>query len=154
MRTNAAMNAELTVLDRRSKPLPEGLSHILKEGFETTNGTVLLSAFSKANRHVKIDQFHDLTGYECFINSFHVEDFALRDCLSHALSFALCCIRMWNETSSNEVLRVIVSSHDSDAIVRLHKVRAGEEWLAANLEGYDEAILQVDSTDDGFSLPN
>ncbi|QHF50490.1 hypothetical protein PspS49_12860 [Pseudomonas sp. S49] len=47
-------------------------------------------------------------------------------------------------------LQGVISGEEFDATVKFHLLRPGETWLSDDLEGYEEAVLTVESSDKGF----
>ena len=120
---------------------------------EIFEGCVLLKEQWTRNRHhVKIPDFPDRTGFECFINHVHLPfkgtKEALTPCLQYAAALQEALIPFITEARQ---FRVIVSLSEDDAFpkyactVRFHQIRTGENWVADDLEGYkSEAILVFD----------
>ncbi|MFJ3005916.1 hypothetical protein [Pseudomonas fluorescens] len=149
LRYNAAMADALLALDL-SAPLSVELSSIVEQGFFQKDGCEFLSFFKESTIHVGLSHFEDRTGYECFINSIHIDDYVDNNWLVSALQFANRLLEGWSIASHSEKLQVIVSSDEFGASVKAHVVRAGEFLLEEDLDGYDEALLLA--TSDGRAL--
>lgn len=130
--------------------LPAELSKLAAGGFFEQNGIHFLSCLEPLARSAVLSDFVDRTGYECFVNSIHVDDYVSDDFLGCAIDFADQLFVAWRNSGVDAVLNVIVSCDETGAVVRCHSSRKGERWLAANLDGYDEAVLVVDSSFAGF----
>jgi len=142
---NKKMSHALHSINRDIKVLPPELSTLIEQGFCIRDGCILLAALADQGTNVTLHDFPDKTGYECFINSFHVEDYVKNDYLSYAYLFVEVLLNAWVTLNKNDRATAIVSSDESGTVVKLHVSREGESWLADNLEGYEEAILMVDS---------
>ncbi|UMP04556.1 hypothetical protein [Amycolatopsis sp. EV170708-02-1] len=100
----------------------------------------------------------DLTGWECFVSSFHLEDHlpieagSLPDgepviseadqilMLRHGLGFALEIAR-----AAPVPVRCVVGANSTNGTFRFHRARQGESWLHADLDGYRlEKMIVVD----------
>lgn len=113
-------------------------------------------------------RFGDLTGWECFVSSFHLddavqvtigstadgepviseEDQALM--LRHGLGFALEVVRLVNRLDKPVAVRCIISANTTNGKFRFHRARPGESWLTADLDSYArgwpvEKLIVVDS---------
>ncbi|MFD5090107.1 hypothetical protein ACFWMR_05870 [Amycolatopsis thailandensis] len=98
----------------------------------------------------------DLTGWECFVSSFHLEDLlpvvagSLPDgepviseedqvlMLRHGLGFALEIAK-----AAPVPVRCIVATNSTNGTFRFHRARPGESWLQADLDSYrlDKSIV-------------
>lgn len=96
---------------------------------------------------------HDLTGSEASTNSFHIEDYMPREADRDPAALArvaVSCARFlaWRlRAFSDATYRVIMSVRDRTSTLRFHTLRDGESWLTSDLDGYDEAVGYLDSTD-------
>ncbi|RVU36796.1 hypothetical protein EOI86_16665 [Hwanghaeella grinnelliae] len=124
------------------------LQLLLDEGFLWRGGACLLAHFADGQRNFRPNDYQDLTGYECAVNSLHIEDYATTDVVAQTYMFVEQLVGMWNRTHTDEKARVIVTSDEGDVVVKMHTIRIGEEYLAADLEGYLDAVLEVDTTDE------
>jgi hypothetical protein len=107
-------------------------------GFVEENGCVLLASEAHASG-VARNAGEDDTGYECFVNHLHITSLAEAVEFARRLESALA-VRFADS------FIVIVSFDGREAIVRFHKSRAGQRWLASNLEEYvDEGIAVLNS---------
>jgi len=152
MRMNQRMKASLGQAKpadfARHEKLNEELSQLLAQGFTDLGGAVVFTAMHHIAENVKPENFPDLTGFECFVNHVHVED-QLDGSVSNqtalmrqGIAFALATESQLRSTFPGKPFKVIVAATAHGCGVRFHLVRAGEEWLASNLDGYQgEAIL-------------
>lgn len=123
--------------------LPAKLSDLLSAGVVDQDGCVFLAQLAKRASSASRSDFPDLTGYECFVNHVHVDDY-VDDANPQTLAamgvvFARGLCELLSKRSGD--FNVIVGSDDLSCSVRFHQVRAGEAWLNDDLESYqDEAI--------------
>jgi hypothetical protein len=135
------------------KQLSRKLVELLDAGFTRADGCVLQAALEKLRGNANIDDFPDRTGYECFVNHIHVEDYFDEDGsfgqiarLGQGIAFANDLKERLSSFSADENFRLIVSSDESSCSVRFHVIRNGEEWLSPDLNSYQqEAILVLDT---------
>lgn len=107
--------------------------------------------------------FPDLTGWECFVNSFHLEDevsvgVVLSEdgepsiseadqvvLLRHGVAFALEVCRLAGDLEVPMPVRCIVATNSTNGTFRFHRIRAGEDWAQADLDAYKlEKVVVVD----------
>lgn len=143
---NKKMSVELDNINRDCKTLPSELSELISQGFCIREGCTLLAALAKGSTNVSAGDFPDKTGYECFINSVHVDDYVQSNYLDYACLFAEALLNAWRKSSTSDTAIVIVSSDEFGAVVKLHVTRSGEAWVSNDLERYEEAIFVADSS--------
>jgi hypothetical protein len=113
---------------------------------------VLLKEQWAPNRHhVKIADFPDRTGFECFINHVHFPFDGTNETITPCLGYAAALQEALMSLTEDRQFRVIVSLSEDDAFpkyagtVRFHQIRLGENWVDDDLEGYkSEATLVFD----------
>ncbi|MGO9441201.1 MAG: hypothetical protein ACLPXM_11730 [Terriglobales bacterium] len=146
------MNARMRRLVRARLPevrqLQPALAGIAEGGLTRIDDCIVFSG-QRDNR----SDFPDRTGYECSANHIHVDDLVLERnpealveqavTLAASLNHQLCTV------APNSAFRFIISVHDDGGCtLRFHTVRAGEEWVAENLEQYaEEAVAVIESAD-------
>jgi hypothetical protein len=129
-------------------PLDERLERILAEGLQSVGDCVILTGFEAALAHGPVEQHPDATALEAFVNHCHVDDELNLPARAPALLAQAGCYagRLAAELAQaypSEQFLVIFTVSDS-CIVRFHKVRPGESWLADDLESYgDEAVMAI-----------
>lgn len=142
---NKKMNMELSNIKYQNLELNTDLKEIVEAGFVNANGFVFLKMlYEKATNVSEID-FPDRTGYECFINSVHIDDFVEADCLITACMFVDFIFKKWKDANIKGVLCAIISSEELSTIVKIHLKRNGESWLDENIEKYEDAVLVTDT---------
>ncbi|WIY05114.1 hypothetical protein QRX60_15195 [Amycolatopsis mongoliensis] len=129
------------------------LRETLREGI-VRRGEVLLFAGYSGWADEPPGRFPDLTGWECFVSSLHLddavpvkvrsspdgepviseEDQALM--LRHGLGFALEVVRLVNGLDKPVAVRCIVGTNTTNGTFRFHRARPGESWLTADLDSY------------------
>jgi len=122
------------------------LKNISDASFIKINDCVFLNSLYKVNTNVSLQNFPDKTGYECFINSLHIDDYVSNGYLSQSCLFVKSVFERWRQFSGNEILQAIIAIGEFDAVVKFHLLRDGENLLNDDLEGYEEAMLIVDSS--------
>lgn len=118
--------------------------------FVESQGCVFMHGFShNAERHV-VGDFHDRTGFECFINHVHLSDFVEIEGI-HRLWVGFQYVAVLSEELKKEFperrFTIIISygpDTAGDCVVRFHCTRENEQWLSDDLEGYEtEAVQEI-----------
>lgn len=143
-KTNKAMAEELAQLDLSRYTLNPELEKLTAAGFIEQNGCILVATLSKMDTNAKQSDFPDRTGYECFVNSVHVDDYVDGDHLPQAMLLVNALLRLWKDNGTGSPVQAIASKDEFGATIKFHALREGEAWLASDLEKYDEAILVTD----------
>jgi hypothetical protein len=143
MRTNKAMRNLLSGLSL-DRSLVSSLEAIADGGFVNQDGCYVLRVFLKTTNVTK-SAFGDCTGYECFVNSLHIEDYEAEQPLAQAILLVKQVFRVWSSTNPNVRLTGIVSADEFSVVAKFHVRRIGEHWLSDNIEGYEDPILSIDS---------
>ena len=145
MPMNLLMKGLLDSLKNDPPPsMPVALSALLADGFVTQEGFSFLRGLRQHNqstiRALRLSEtmYQDETGYECFVNHLHIDDYAESDSLPLAMAFAGQVGSVWLSTASENTMRVIVSHNDSGSVVRCHLVRPNQSWLAEDLDSYEQ----------------
>jgi hypothetical protein len=105
-------------------------------------------------------RFPDLTGWECFVNSFHLEDEVPVEevvsddgapWISHSdqvvllrqgVAFALEVCRLAANAHPAIAVRCVVATNYTNGTFRFHRIRAGEDWVA-DLNTYQDDHMVV-----------
>jgi len=110
-------------------------------------GCWLLGGFVK-KPHLSPADFPDATGLECSANKLRMEAMFDERLVDSAPLLLLTAGLVTARAVSHELARYpgrfnVILSYDGECCtVRFHKIRAGEKWLADDLEGYvDEGVL-------------
>jgi len=117
-------------------------------------GCFLLDGFAR-RPHLSPADFPDQTGLECSANKLRMEAMLeprlFRSCPLLLLTAGLVTARAVSIELSRYPGRfnVILSYDGESCAVRFHKIRAGQRWLAEDLDGYvDEGVLVVEAGSD------
>jgi len=143
--------------------LAPDLRELIREGV-VRRGEVLLFAGYSGWAAEPPGTFADLTGWECFVSSFHLDEVVPVEVgsaqdgtpmiseddqvlmLRHGLGFACEVVRLVRELAEPVAVRCIVGANSTNGTFRFHRVRPGESWLAADLDAYArEKLIAVDS---------
>lgn len=147
MRINREMERLLIGLQVNCRLNPE-LEGIAERGFRIVGDCYLIGALFDRDRNVDRSNFQDATGFECFVNSLHIEDYDEKSPLSQAIQFIHSIFGVWSKLPSNLVLVAVVSADELSVVVKFHARREGKRWLSENLEGYIDAMMSTDSRED------
>jgi hypothetical protein len=115
------------------------------------NGAIIFKSMVKNAKRVNKDNFPDLTGYECFLNHIHIEDYldisspGPQALLKQGVVFALHVKNQLEKFFQHSKFRLIVAFNESGCNVRFHCLRLGEKWLSEDLEqDTGESILVLE----------
>jgi len=145
MNMNASMLGELRKTQCRGLQLPDELSALLAAGFVEVNGCAFLTSLIAKDTNASGDDFPDRTGYECFVNSLHIDDYVESDFLECACLFVSEAFKQWRAQSIPSLLQAIISYDEFGSLVKFHVVRSGESWVDEDIDSYEDAILVLDS---------
>ena len=134
----------LASLDLAGLVVGRELGEIIETGFLMLDGCVFLKSLHGLSVGVAASNFPDSVGYECFVNSIHVEDYVLLGHVSQAILFVSEVFAAWrNFSNADGGLAAIVLVDGFGVVVKFHLAREGESWLASDLEKYEEAVLFI-----------
>jgi hypothetical protein len=149
---NKKMCKELEQVNFDEKKIPPELFALLDAGFIALDGCFFIRSLKELCLSVSDTDFLDKTGFECFVNSIHIDDYVDSDYLAIALLFVQACFDVWKNTHSESgKLAGIILSDEIGVVVKFHYLRESESWLGECLERYEEAVFSTDSS--VFSLP-
>lgn len=127
------------------------LLKIIQEGFIEINQAVIYKIFTNTARSIPLASLPDLTGYECFVNHVHIEDFlgdgrfTQKELLQKGILFALATRKALRTLKKSREFCLIIALNKSGCSFRFHTVRENESWLANDLNSYSqEAILVIE----------
>ena len=144
--------ARVTIKD---KTLDKALSQIIEKGFDMDGKLYFLSFFRSVNLHHDLEHFTDSTGFEAFINSFHVEDFTESDYITQGILFLNQMFKVWDKINPNhdKVLKGYLSTSGDGAVVKMHLIRPDERYMnEARLDDFEEGVLIITSTAKNFFM--
>ena len=148
------MNARMAALGPPSVGGPGGieldprLAAILADGFLALGDCVVLAHEEGSVEATRIESYPDATGFEAFINHLHLDDelgLPADDpiVIAQAGRYVTKLAELLQSEYPDERFAVIIAVGDS-YVVRFHKQRTGESWVADDLEGYEtEAVMVV-----------
>jgi hypothetical protein len=149
----APIYAEAVARNLDQNPPPRRQRKFLESGFTKIGDSIVLTAALKL-AHVSMSNFPDSTGYEAFVNHWHIDPEGRQSSpaatVGVALSFARALATKLSQAPfSDRVFRIVLSLDDGSSepvssTVRFYTVREGEEWLTNDLEIYPEPILTSD----------
>jgi len=145
IRANKKMVDELDGIGPEDRMLPVQLLDLLRQGFCEHGGCYFLRGLFERSTNVTIDNFIDKTGYECFINSIHIDDYVSHGYIAHACDFVTLLFDKWIEFSVGIPLQSIMSSDEFGVNIKFHLLRDGESFVAEDVEKYDDPIIVWDS---------
>ncbi|MBO3738686.1 hypothetical protein [Actinoplanes flavus] len=139
-----------------------GLRAMIADGIEV-RGEVVVWA-DGARRTAPPGGFPDLTGWECSVNSFHLEDVvpvevmvsdegepSISDAdqvvlLRHGVAFAWEVCRLAAGGERPVAVRCVVATNRTNGMFRFHRIRAGEDWMRPDLNDYQlEKVVVVEA---------
>jgi len=130
----------------QSQDLADDLGGLLTDGFVRSGNCFFLQKLVPAEPAYGRVDFIDDTGFECFINSVHIDDYCETDFIVQGSIFLEKVFARWNQLNANIPLRGIISETEFGAIVKFHVKRPNEYWIQEkDLEKFDEAMLLSDS---------
>jgi hypothetical protein len=98
---------------------------------EVVHGCTVIKGEFDRNKHVKIAEFPDKTGFECFINHVHLPFAGTRESLISCLQYATALHKALAPFAQDRQFRIIVAISDDGCSVRFHEIRPGENWLSS-----------------------
>lgn len=120
------------------------LQKVINKGCYDVDGAIFLSE-RYLSSFVSLEDFSDLTGLECFVNSLHIDDFVDDNWIATAIWFYEKTSSLLKSKYPNAFFRFIISCCELSCTVRFHKIRSGEQWICDDVDTYeDEAILILD----------
>lgn len=123
------------------------LYELLSSGFILMDDCYVLKKFYEGNKHIKASDFVDRTGYESFINSFHIDDYIEDDFLNQSIFCAKLLFEEWKKLSTNVSLEVIIIETDFGFNIKFHSIRDNEIWINEDdLDKFSESIMICRST--------
>ncbi|MET3213892.1 UNVERIFIED_ORG: hypothetical protein ABIC48_001635 [Burkholderia territorii] len=149
MKINRAMKGALSEL-RLDYPLNPSLKSIADSGFDLLEGCYFLHSLLGSTNATR-GSFTDCTGYECFVNSLHVEDYVSVVPLAQAVLLMKEVFMVWNAMQRTLQLVAIISADEFSVVIKFHVQRPGEQWLSDDIEGYDDPVMSIYSDEDFIS---
>ena len=108
------------------------------------NGCIVLKALQNRCPGLKLSDFPDKTGYECFVNHLHITEYIGADNMGIAIGVFYAIAKLAVNDKVSMPLAGIIGFDDTDMTIRFHVVRDRESWLCDDLEEYRyEGIAEV-----------
>ena len=125
-----------------NKKLETSLQELVLSGFIEVDGCYFLQKLFNQQKHISSLDFIDKTGYECFVNSIHIDDYIEEDLFIQGLLYSDKIISEWLKLENNTTLEVILSETDFGFQIKFHVSRPNENWiLESDLNIFKEALL-------------
>lgn len=132
-------------LEASNSVLPQALVEIIDGGFIIQDDCVFLKSFLQKEMKFEEAHHHDKTGFECFVNHLHIDDFAKSDFFETGLKFLFLLGKGLKKSFAKRNFRLILSVDESDCNTRFHCIRANENWLTDDLDSYkEEGVFVID----------
>lgn len=144
MITNKKMNIILNQIHQLNRDtFPNVLSSILDSGFTKKNGCYFLNYFLALSSSIDLTSFEDEISAECFINSFHIDDYISENYLENAILFCNELIFRWKNVYNHNInVMIILDDEYILPVIKFHSLRNDKYWLNQdNLDSYSEPIL-------------
>ena len=148
------MNHQMSALLERfglNWPLPDEITKEDLPSLVLAEDCVLLKRDFEGNRHVKVTDFPDKTGFEHFVNHVHFPFTQTKESLLSSLGYAESLRKSLLPLAEDRRLRVVLSISQDDrspkfaCTVSFYTIRRGEILITDDLEEYkSEAILVFD----------
>jgi hypothetical protein len=137
-----------------------GLAAIAENGIELRDEVVVWNGGARWASPPPGD-FPDLTGWECFVNSFHLEDevpvkrrrtadgeprISREDqvvLLRQGMALGLAVCRRAAEAELPLAVRCVIATNRTNGTFRFHRIRTGEDWVRTDLNSYDDDDMVV-----------
>jgi hypothetical protein len=146
------MKSLLAGCDVKQGVLAPQLSNVLAQGLIHSEGCIILKSQMELVSSEVRKRFTDKTGFECFVNHIHVEDYAPGEMcilLQQSMAFGKELERTLLKAGVTEPVQYIIAGDTDEMNIRFHVLREGEEWLAQDIERYEEAVAVVRISGDG-----
>jgi hypothetical protein len=147
MKANAEMKGVIGAL-KFGKPLIPSLKSIANAGFVKKEDCYLLDSLARKLTNANRANFQDCTGYECFVNSLHVEDYESDEPLVQGILLVDEVFRVWKASNPAFHLTAIISADELTVVARFHVKRRAEQWLSDDIEGYNDPVMSIDSDEE------
>lgn len=143
---NTSMRQKLVSVDwffLKASTLPYSLNDILVEGFIIHDGCYLSKKLASYCKNCSIDYFEDSISFECFVNSFHMDDYVNEKYIEYSILFCNELLTKWNEFSEKP-LNMMISLDDETSLptIKFYLKRDNASWLdEENIESIIQPVL-------------
>lgn len=148
VRVNGKMETLLRSIRTLPGTLPAKLAKIGNGRLMFADGCIFAQVLYQHRGNATLEAFPDETGYECFVNHIHLDDYA--DDIVEQLRLALTLMRRikinWRGSKYSKLpAEFIVSANETCCVLRFHVLRAGQNYLDADLDKYKSDAVLVSS---------
>ncbi|ETS33618.1 hypothetical protein PTE_00793 [Photorhabdus khanii NC19] len=145
LKINLKMKQKMKELKGNHLVLTDELQSIISSGFIEKEHCFFSKKLMNYSSSASKKHFQDCVGFECFVNSLHIDDYVDKNHLEYSILFCNSLLISWEYLNPNDKLNVIISLDEFGALIKFHLDRNGEMWLSEDLESYDEPILITNS---------
>lgn len=122
--------------------LEESLAQLTSDGFVEKDGCVFLKSLFILQSHYTEKYFVDNTGYECFVNSIHIDDYVDGDYLIQCVLFMDHVINELEIHKINGSFTFILSETQFGANFKFHLTREKEVWINSHdVDKFEEPLF-------------
>lgn len=130
---------------RGKDKLATTLNDLFVNGFIVMEDCLVLEKLGRRQPHIKLTDFVDKTGYECFVNSIHVDDYVTDNLFTQALLFIDKLISELRILKYSQNIAIIMSDTGFGFNIKFHVLRENASWVDINeLHKFKEAILVLE----------
>ena len=119
----------------------EKLEPCIGEGLSVIDGVLTTPWFWARRGNASLDNCHDETGLECFVNKLHLdEEFEKTEWIDAIYIFS----ELLSRRKCGHDVRIIATIDDLSCTIRFHSIRKGQDWLGADIEDHATAVMYTD----------
>lgn len=120
---------------------------IVEAEFVKLHNCYFIKSQIEANLHIQPQTMHDEIGYECFINHIHLDGGSFGERVVLTLRIFAAIENKWALSEfRNLPIRQIVSFDNESVVYRFHVIRPNQEWLAPNLDAFEDFVMTNESS--------
>jgi hypothetical protein len=129
-------------IPHREHHLDKHLESIIEAGFKELNGYYFISSLVKNSQSVIASDFPDKAGFECFVNSIHIDDYVDTDFLQQGLLFVEKVFEVWNDKNKSLPLVGVISKTEFGANVKFYFQRPNEVYInITDIDKFEDPVL-------------
>jgi hypothetical protein len=141
---NSSMASIFTLeLSKRATRLPARLRELLKGGIVVRNDCFFLKSLLDKSKSARLADFADRTGFECFVNHFHIDDYSTANQLPLSLSVITATSRLIKKRCQKRKIYAVLGMDGDSVNLRFYTFRRNESWLGSDLEKYEDAVCLI-----------
>lgn len=139
---NEKMFILITSLQHKESHLNKHLVSIIEGGFIELNGYYFISSLMKNSQNVIESDFSDKAGFECFVNSIHIDDYVDTDFLQQGLLFLEKVFEVWNDKNKSLPLIGVISKTEFGANVKFYLQRPNEVYInITDIDKFEDPVM-------------